>query len=417
MSRIHIALVTGRLEANLIPILQLKPEHVCLVASQRMLKNGLRLEKLLKEQLPKANIELRQGLPDTDPESIGQFAMELAEKLDERRAAEPDLTITYDMTGGSKLMGLIFQEAMRLCDAEILYTDSDAGSIYKLGNDLKPGSFRTLPIQPVLNSTIYLQANGKRLRRALSKSASWQDALESRKAVTKHLGRHADSLEGFFGTLNYLIMKGGDGKPPVISQGNRQTPDTLNQQGWEQTINHNPSKPWRDALAQLSDAGLVEWSPSSARRVGFPNLEGAQYLSGGWIEEYAWHCARDAGLDDVHCGVEVTDESDRKADIRNEFDLLAVHNNRMLIIECKTSRLESGSDQDALHKLHSLADQSSGLFGTKVLLSARPFGSQSQRGKNAKRASSMGVQVLDGAEIKSLPEKIRNWMESGYWPN
>lgn len=202
----------------------------------------------------------------------------------------------------------------------------------------------------------------------------------------------------------------------MINQGNRQTPDKLNEGAWEQSLSQHPAKPWREALTRLNEACLMEWSASDPRHLGFPSLEGAQYLSGGWIEEYAWHCARDAGLEDIYCGAQVTDESAPKDDIRNEFDLVTVHRNRMLIIECKTSRLAPGSDQEVLHKLHSLADQSSGLFGTKVLLSARSFGGGDQHDRNVKRARSMGINVLDGAGVKQFPEKIRHWIEAGRWP-
>lgn len=417
MSRLHVTLVTGRMEATMIPILQLKPENICLVASQRMLKSGERLEKLLNEQLPDSQVVLRKGLPDTDPEAIGNFALSLAEELDARREAEPELAITYDMTGGSKLMGLLFQEAMRLCGAEILYTDSNAGNLYQLGTDLKPESFSTQPIESVLDTQLYLRLNGKHLRKSLSDQQDWRDKTEHRKALTKHLGRHAEALTSLFGVLNYLVHTSDKNKQPVILKGNRASGNMLNRDGYEQWLNHHPAKPWREALELMAQAEVVEWSPNAPLMLKFNTLDGAEYLSGGWLEEYAWHCAKDAGLDDVYCGAQVTDESAPKDDIRNEFDLVAVHRNRMLLVECKTGRMDDqGPEQQVLHKLHSLSEQSSGLFGTNVLLSAQSFGNTENHQRNIKRAASMQVHVLDGAALKQLPEKISTWVKEGNWP-
>lgn len=417
MSRLHVTLVTGRAEANLIPILQLQPEKVYLVASQRMLEPGKRLEKLLKAQLPGTVVVLRQGLPDTDPEAIGNFAIKLADELETCRDASPELAITYDMTGGSKLMGLLFQEAMRLCGAEIMYTDSDAGALYQLGTDLKPESFYTIPIEPVLNTDLYLRLNDKRLCQSLSDDQSWRDRAHQRKALTKHLGRNAEALTSLFGDLNYLIHVSDKSKQPVILKGDQQTKNSLNPAGWEQWLNKPPAKPCREALEKMAEAEVLEWSSSAPCMLRFNTLEGAEYLSGGWLEEYAWHCARDAGLDDVYCGAQVIDLFASKDDIRNEFDLVAVHRNRMLLIECKTGRMDNqGPDQQVLHKLHSLSEQSSGLFGTKVLLSAQPFGNADNHKRNIKRAASMQVQVLDGAALKALPDKLSAWIKDGHWP-
>jgi hypothetical protein len=314
-------------------------------------------------------------------------------------------------------MGLLFQEAMRLCGAEILYTDSEAGALYQLGTDLKPESFHTLPIESVLNTDLYLKLNGKRLCQSLSDNQSWRDKANQRKALTKHLGRNAATLTSLFGALNYLIHVSDKSKQPAILKGDRRTKNTLNPEGWEQWLHQHPAKPWREALEKMAEAEVVEWSPSAPIMLRFNTLEGAEYLSGGWLEEYAWHCARDAGLDDVYCGAEVTDLSARKDDIRNEFDLVAVHRNRMLLIECKTGRMDDqGPDQQVLHKLHSLSEQSSGLFGTKVLLSAQSFGNAENHKRNVKRAASMRVQVMDGATLKALPEKISAWIKEGNWP-
>lgn len=418
MPQLHVTLVTGRPEANLIPLLQLKPEWVCLVASERMTEAAERLYLLLKDQLPTGtHIQVRKGLPDTEPQAISQYAFALADELEASKSADPGLTITYDLTGGTKLMALLFQEAMRCCDAEMIYTNSDTGCIYHMGAELQPDSFRSEAIESVLDANLYLHANGKRLLRSASDEAAWQEGARSRKALTKHLARHAAELDGLTGQLNYLIQVSQGDKPAVILEGDRQTGPRLNDQGWQQSLSHPPGGDWKKALRLMNEAGVLEWSPSAPRELRFPFLDGALYLSGGWLEEYAWHCARDAGLEDVHCSAQILDETGRKSDVRNEFDCLVVHRNRMLIFECKTARMKvEERDQQVLHKLNSLTEQSAGLYGTRVLLTSGTFGSKEHRDTNLKRAQSMQVKVTEGADLKQLPEQIKGWMETGHWP-
>lgn len=417
MPQLHVTLVTGRPEANLIPLLQLKPERICLVASERMMDAAKRLHTLLREQMPAAtDIQIKQGLPDTDPQAISEFAFDLADELSTGKPEDDAQAITYDLTGGTKLMAVLFQEAMRSCGAEMIYTNSDTGYIYHMGAELKPDSFRSEAIEPVLDASLYLHANGKKLLRSASDDSAWQEQAHSRKALTKYLGRHAVELHGLISQLNYLILMSQDDKPPVIIEGNRQTGSRLNEQGWQQNLTSIPGSDWKKALTLMDEAGVVDWSPSKARELCFRTLKGAQYLSGGWLEEYAWHCARDAGLVDVHCSAEVLDETGRKSDVRNEFDCLAVHQNRMLIIECKTAKMKvEERDQQVLHKLNSLTEQSAGLYGTRVLLTSGSFGSDKHRDTNLKRAQSMQVKVAEGVDLKQLPERIKHWMSTGSW--
>lgn len=418
MPQLHVTLVTGRPEANLIPLLQLKPERVCLVSSERMMNAAERLHALLKEQLPATtDIQVKHGLPDTDPQAISKYAFDLADELSTSESEENALAITYDLTGGTKLMALLFQEAMRSCGAEMIYTNSDTGCIYHMGAELKPDSFRSETIEPVLDARLYLRANGKDLLRSASDEPAWKERVRLRKALTKHLGRHADKLDGLIGQLNYLIRASPGDKPPVILEGDRQTGSRLNEQGWQQSLTNLPGGDWKKALTLMNEAGVIEWSPAAARELRFASLDGALYLSGGWLEEYAWHCARDTGLEDVHCSAELLDETGRKSDVRNEFDCLAVHRNRMLIFECKTARMNvEERDQQVLHKLNSLTDQSAGLYGTRVLLTSGTFGSEKHRDTNLKRAQSMQVKVTEGADLKQLPDKIKGWMATGNWP-
>jgi hypothetical protein len=114
--------------------------------------------------------------------------------------------------------------------------------------------------------------------------------------------------------------------------------------------------------------GLVQ--PVGSRGVRFPDLESARFLGGGWLEEYAFVVARGAGLFDVRMGVSGVWEGAESA--RNEFDVLACHRNRLLVIECKTLRFKGQeNDNDLAYKVKSLGEDARGLLGDTWVLAAQ----------------------------------------------
>ena len=163
-------------------------------------------------------------------------------------------------------------------------------------------------------------------------------------------------------------------------------------------------------MVKIVETGLVEWS--GGKELHFNTVDAARYLSGFWLEEYAWHVACDSGLQDVRCGVECTWEGTSKAHApRNEFDLLAVHDNRLLVIECKTLRLDQGDhvkEQNIVTKLESLGRNAGGTFGTSLLLSARPTTNTIRS-----RCSSLDIPLREGLALRRLRDDLIAWRDGG----
>ena len=62
----------------------------------------------------------------------------------------------------------------------------------------------------------------------------------------------------------------------------------------------------------------------------------------------------------------------KASDEMNELDVVAVWNNRLLIVECKAGRqLFNGKDQEILHKLDQLKDNAGGALGMGWLVTTR----------------------------------------------
>lgn len=89
--------------------------------------------------------------------------------------------------------------------------------------------------------------------------------------------------------------------------------------------------------------------------------------------------------------------------VDNEIDAMLVHENRALLVECKTRRQEREA-QDAIYKLAQLRDRLGGSVASALYLSARPVVEEV-----LKRAREYRVDVLAGAEVAGLVQWIRRW--------
>ena len=159
-------------------------------------------------------------------------------------------------------------------------------------------------------------------------------------------------------------------------------------------------------MTEINKYNLVEWHDADIR---FLSADAANYLGGLWLEEYVWHVVRNTKPDDVKIGVVGTWGGNKRAPARNEFDLLAVHNNRMLVVECKTSQFGEyeAKDADILTKLESLGRNAGGLFGRTLLVSARPLSEEARS-----RAASNHIAVIEAHRLGDLRSFVLDWMKS-----
>lgn len=98
---------------------------------------------------------------------------------------------------------------------------------------------------------------------------------------------------------------------------------------------------------------------------------------------------------------------------KNEFDILIAKRNRLFYISCKTTNpdrkmlnAEESIGKDYLYELDSISDQALGLFGKKMLLSARPVTNDYVR----KRAEVMKIDLIDGKNLSTFKENLKQWL-------
>lgn len=388
--RVHLAIVSEQLLPTVIPCLMDRPDRVVLVVSRAMAERARRLQAVLRDH--GIGSEIRGEAPDARLEEIRNYARELADELEGGSAGGE---VVFNATGGTKLMTLGFIEAFRDRAARIIYTDTAHAQIevvYERGTtDPQP-----VPMADVLDVPRYLAVQGFRYQGDASRDKARLARMAAREPAARFLAAKATRLGGLIGKLNYLINEkalAADGR-------------SLRQP--QQSLGSPPRGPWPEALGKLDQAGLLQWSGTAEIRI--PDLESATFLSGGWLEEYAFAVVRDEGLHDVRINVEGVWEGAEAA--RNEFDVLACHRNRLLFIECKTLKIEGGgNDNELAYKVESLGKDTRGLFGDIWLLTARrPTAVLEARARQA------GIRLVGPADLPELRDRVREWKQGGVVP-
>lgn len=386
--KIQIVIVSEQSLANLIPALMDRPDKVYLVCSEEMAKRGCekRLAALLKREA--IAVEIKNDVPDVGLKRIHEFALDLVTEINE---ANPGAEIVLNATGGTKLMAMGFVDMLRGEVNRIIYTDTAHRRIETLP-DRKTPATDPEPMRDVLNVPKYLAAQGFRFSSAVSDDPDWREQAAARKAACKYLGRNSSSIQTFIGAINALADKALE-KVPGMDEERLRAP--------RQSFQNKPLGEWAKALAELAKARLIDWRDGEVE-IEFADVAAAQFLRGGWLEEYAWHIVKDEQVCDTRMSVKGTWENTQKSG--NEFDVLACHGNQLLFIECKTLRFHDGNDSDIAYKVDSLSQDARGLFGETWLLSARtPSDTLCERARQAR------FELIGPADLPRLRERVQTW--------
>lgn len=141
-----------------------------------------------------------------------------------------------------------------------------------------------------------------------------------------------------------------------------------------------------------------------------------KFVTGDWLETYAWWAAGEAGcFDDARCGLEIPDGA-----VSNELDLAATRAATLLVAECKTDDgdFKKIKEKGYIEKLHSIAGLVGGNFVGRLFITSQcpPTDAAGLRSYNAfcEQARARQVVVVTGDQLKDLPAILRR--ESGDQP-
>lgn len=136
-----------------------------------------------------------------------------------------------------------------------------------------------------------------------------------------------------------------------------------------------------------------------------------KYLTGDWFEEYVYLLLKEyLSLDDdaIALGVQIEREN-----VNNEIDIMFTRENRLYVIECKTSIYDSNQEKnilnDTLYKLSALK-KDFGLFVKPYLFTLSQEGDKINR-SHTDRSDLFGITMVD-SEVICDPAKIEGLVKS-----
>lgn len=381
---LHICLVSKQIIPNLIPIMMKWPKHVILICNHETTRTGLprRFSNILNQL--GISCTIRSDAPATSFPEMFAYANQIYKKIQKNH---PNKGIVLNISGGGKLMSITFLEAWRKKAHLIQYTNMNSNHLEYL-----PAStellVKPLKLESVLNISLYLAANGVTYLSASSDQAVWLEQCKSRQQLTQNLATHAVEISGMLRVINALSSHARDDQKQALKQP-------------QQRFSMHPNASIQSWLQKFEQQGLITWDRQQT--IEFTSYESAQYLGGFWLEEYIYNTIDDLNPDDIGCGVKINWHA--APNVSNELDILVVHNNHLLVIECKTLSMGTPKDHEIIYKLDSIADELNGLLGSTLLVSA-----QEPSATIRQRASTQRIKVAGPEDLKYVDLIIKKWM-------
>jgi hypothetical protein len=358
------------------------------VRSGKHLADALRSREVSSRIIP---------FPQDGPAEIGAAAAALAEQID--KLGRPP---TINITGGTKPMALaLVQELAGLLDSspttrpDIVYTNTKTQQLEWLAREpvLQPMK-AMLEINDILRVYGYEHDSSRNTR---SGHDAWLgvaiERFEATQQLAQGIGRLVDHVSELAGKASESLR--------ALDQGGEFRP--------RQALDRPAGSSMTAYLDLLNQHGILDYQ--AGRDIEFRGPEAARYCAGGWLEEFAavqTDRVRQFGLE-IHGNwrANVFPKS-TQGEVLNEIDLMVVHNNRALLVECKAGRLDDDDVNSWLSKLDDMAKRVAGIQAGRLLVSARKL-TDAQRG----RASLMGISTCSGADLQHFSRYLQHWMQHG----
>ena len=157
---------------------------------------------------------------------------------------------------------------------------------------------------------------------------------------------------------------------------------------------------FKKLLGALKNANKLDFTD---RYIRFNSRDALSWCQGLWLEEYVASV-----LDKLKKGGLINSwTSNVKIDKAgyNELDAVFTANNRLHVIECKTSKMKNKGEASILYKADSIRGRLAGIFTQSLICSVDELSPASDA-----RAKEMNIRVLSGANLKNLRKFIINWI-------
>jgi len=375
MSHIHICLVSKQPIPNLTTILQFRPDHVILLKTKEMEKEAQLLKDIIKQ---KGFDVIDEVIEAYDINNVINISESIIKKY-------KDCEVTLNITGGTKIGTLGTFQAFYTAGMPIFYVDTDHNKILQLFPESKQ---QDIAITTTISIKDYLAAYGFEVEDFVKDDTY----IFKRKDLTNFLVNNVKIVK----QLNYNLHSydDKDDKLPIA-------------------ISLSINDKFRTLINKLNGVSF------EGNKLKIDDPLSLKYLKGIWLEEYVYMQSKACDLDDIKLNVKGKWITLTKHKPKNEFDILLSKGNRLFYISCKTSNPNKkiadrndldkteGVGREYLYELDSIGDTALGLFGKRMIVSARKIEDPYIKS----RAGILRIDIVDGKDIITFKENLKQWLQ------
>jgi len=375
----HICLIGEDPTANLTPIIdkEIASDRVIIAHEQHQHEQVEQLKKVIQTRGYKVDKWL---IPTTfNTEEIKLNFMQLFEQ----EVTHPSET-WLNASNGSRYQILAAYEVARDYNASIFIVEPKYDALCWLS----PENRAVTPVADKIKLHEFLAVNGCTLKSQQNKNGIPNDL----RAIGENWLKQADKLQTGLAKLNYLAQ---------FTHG-----DTFISKEQDNAMLNDESLQWL-----LNDLETLELIQVDGKSVHFQNEKTRFFANGGWLEEITFSYIRSLSSeipelqDDGH-SVEIERSINGKT-IKNELDVVALVNNKLNVIECKTKKFKNGDGSNMLYKIDSLAERLGGLKCKAALVTFYPLNKS-----ELIRAAELNIEVISGKDLPNLKQIVKNWLLS-----
>jgi hypothetical protein len=363
--RIHICLVSDRNILNITPVLDrdISPEKVILCSTESMMNNAVILKTFLDKKSVTSEI-FRLG----DIFDFYDFKKAFQALNESIRSYAADTAV--NLTCGSKIMILAAQCVFGgNCEMFYIYPESDLAVV--ITDSSEPESLYDL--EDKITLTDYFELHGYKVRSIERRRVINESSGELFTTLVSSINRYAEPL----GVLNYLAT-------------NAENNNSL-------TFSCRISEKAFEVLELFQKHGAVKSFDENS--VTFRDTASRAFCNGLWLEDYVYEqlsaIDKIVGLQDYAVSLNI----ENRNGVRNEIDVAFLYNNRLYLIECKTSRMDE-KGTDIVYKMDTVKGYA-GLKTRGILVSYRKL-----KRFDIQRAEDLDIMVLARSSI--APEHFIN---------
>ena len=369
---LHLCIVSKQPTPNIVPLLDqhLQVDEVILIHTNSFKIQAQRLAKALQYyQIKSQLIPLSHY---QTPAELREFFIQLVDTL---LSKNENIRLYANLTGGTKSMSLALYEVA-------LMTESDGTHAYYMNTDdtliwyLPKSKADSAPydLEDRIKLTPFLIAHG------------WKPLTKPKgtdhpqwRPLTEQLLNHIEDWQQPLTQLNFIATNAKNkelrSKPP-----------------------HPLNAPLKRLIDLLQDAGLLQLENNT---VQFSDDDARFFCNGGWLEEAVFHAlkqlsSKNRKIQDYAQGLEIQFDL---SNTQNELDAVALVDNKLVIIECKTHNTKANPKilRDSLFKLGSLIENIGGVMARGLLISMH-----TPSKSDFKRAEQLQIPIIYGKQIAQL---------------